>query len=464
MTTFEEVLGALGQLIAKKIGEPRYQLWFANHTRLAWHDDAIVVGVPNRFYQEWLDRSFRAAIAEAIEELTGSSLPVRFVIDPQLFQAHRRREQEHSRRPGTELVRAGEPHQPGSGHRCPGPSASPMTFETFVVGAGNRLAHAAALALVEQSEALAPTTLYGPAGAGKTHLLQAVCHALQAQGRPALLLSAEEFTRQFVQQVRERRAPVLRSRYRDFACLLVDDLHFLAHKKGTQHEFLYTLDMFTQARRPALVTLDRHPRAVAGLLPELVNRLLAGGVWQIHLPDAATRRLILADKARRLGLPLSEPVTDLLVQHISGSVRELEGALRRLTLLYRLDGRLPDLESVQRMLHDLMQAPPAITLEAIERAVSQLASVPAEALHRRTRSRSVCYPRLVVIYLARKHLGLSSAALARHFGGMHHSTILAAEKRVRQWLHSKTRVPLGECRWDIQDFIARVEAHLGAKP
>ncbi|HZT82716.1 MAG TPA: DnaA/Hda family protein, partial [Gemmataceae bacterium] len=330
MTTRErEVVGALERAIVRRIGEPRYGLWFHGHTRFAWEADLLTVGVPNLHLQEWLQKKFEPAVREAAAEAFGQPMRVRFAIDPELFRAARK-EQAEAKGPAAEgatersvpsaqySVPGGEDARPGGNHSrkkdsspgksdslagqqdgLPGrPSTEPRPsaggprpsapeprkhkrrwrrLGEFVVGPCNRVAHASALSAVEApGQGPNPLVLHGPVGTGKTHLLEGVYAGLR-KARPdwrVCFVTAEDFTTRFVQAVRLGKLGAFRRHFRECDALLVDDLHFLAAKKATQEEFLHTFDALLSDGRQLVVTCDCHPKLSDDFLPELADRLL----------------------------------------------------------------------------------------------------------------------------------------------------------------------------------------------
>ncbi len=483
---------ALAEAIIRRIGAPRYQLWFERHTIFERDEAGLTVGVPNLHYQEWLQKTFSVAVTEAAAEVFGCALAVRFLIDPGLFQKARR-EQDEARKavalatssttsetkddkeglsnPKDDLV---APLLNGKEKRPVAVSpATPKAKQTrrwrrlhdFVVGACNRVAHASAMGMVEDPlESPSPLVLHGPVGTGKTHLLEGIYVGLR-RARPdwrITFVSTEDFTNRFVQAMRLGKLMGFRKQFRSCDALLLDDLHFLASKKATQEEFLHTFDTLIAEGKAVVVTCDCHPRLADDFTPGLADRLLGGAVWGLTPPDRDTRLALLRQKSLRAGVsPPCEEVLAFLADRLRGNVRELEGALNSICHYAQVTRRLIDLQLVREALSDLLRhAVRVVQLTDVERAVCGVLKLESTALRSKGRCWAVSHPRMVAIYLARKHTASSYGDVGSHFGGRNHSTAVAAEKKVRKWLDEDVELALGERRLRVRELVERAERDL----
>jgi chromosomal replication initiator protein len=487
-----ELVQALEQAIVRRIGEPRYKLWFEGRTRFRWDDEQLTVGVPNRHFGEWVEKSFGAATAAAALEVFGQAMPVRFVIDPELFQAARREQDEVRKFPNlvpkpqdrnrktASRDRKGAEEPPPEAKAIPLPhgrgSASPPPVEPrrsrrwhrlsdFIVGPCNRVAFAAAQSVIETpGEGANPIVLHGPIGTGKTHLLEGIYAGLRrahADWR-VLYLTSEDFTNRFVQAMRLNKLTSFRRQFRECDALLVDDLHFFATKKATQAEFLHTFDALQADGRQMVLTCDCHPRLADDFTPELTDRLLGGVSWGLMPPDAATRLEILRHKALPKGeKPVSDDVLRFLAGQLRGNVRELEGALHSVRHYSRVTARPIDVSLVREALADLLRhAVRVVQLADIDQAVCGVLRLESGLLQSKGRAWAVSHPRMVAMYLSRKHTAASYSEIGKHFGGRNHSTAVAAEKKVRQWLDADAELALGQRRIGVRELIERVERDL----
>ncbi|MHB1426744.1 MAG: chromosomal replication initiator protein DnaA [Gemmataceae bacterium] len=491
------VMQALEQAIVRRIGEPRYKLWFEGRTCFHWADDQLTVGVPNRHFGEWVEKNFGAATAAAALEVFGQAMQVRFVIDPQLFQEARREQDEarqarsrdaqsrdregveakplpHGR--GSEAEAKPLPHGRGSeaeakplphgrGSEAPRRTRRWRRLSDFVVGPSNRVAHAAAQSVIEEpGEEANPIVLHGPVGTGKTHLLEGIYAGLR-RAHPdwrVLYLTSEDFTNRFVQAMRLNKLSGFRKQFRECDALLLDDLHFLASKKATQTEFLHTFDALQADGRQMVLTCDCHPRLADDFTPELTDRLLGGVVWGLTPPDAATRLEILRNKSMHKGeMPLPEEVLRFLAGQLRGNVRELEGALQSIRHYSRVAGRAIDIPLVREALADLLRhAVRVVQLDDIDRAIRGVLRLEQGTLQSKGRAWAVSHPRMAAMYLARKHTAASYSDIGKHFGGRNHSTAVAAEKKVRELLDNDAEMALGQRRIRVRELIERVERDL----
>jgi chromosomal replication initiator protein len=435
-----------------------------------------VVGVPNHFYQEWMQKTFADDVRAAVAEVVGRPLPVRFVIDPELFQAARKAEAEVREAPPA-VEGPAPPAEP-----APSPTLDPefpevasrkprqhvrrwRRLQDFIVGPCNRVAHAAALTVIESpGQDANPLVLHGPVGTGKTHLLEGIYVGLR-QGRPEwrfTYVTAEEFTNRFVQAMRLGKLGGFRKHFRECDALLLDDVHFLATKRATQEEFLHTLDALQTDGRQVVLTCDCHPRLADAFLPELTDRLLGGAVWGLTPPDGETRLQLLTTKALRSGSPTwSEEVLHYLAEQLRGNVRELEGAVHSIVHFSRVSGRPVDIALAREALGDLLRhSVRVVGLEDVDRAVCEVLRLAAGALQTRQRDWRHSHPRMLAMFLARKHTGATYSEVGAFFGGRSHSTVVAAEKKVRRWLQDDGGLLVGERPLRVRDVIERVEREL----
>lgn len=459
------LIHALEQALVQRIGEPRYKLWFEGRTCFHWEDDQLTIGVPNRHFGEWVEKNFAAAAAAAAQEVFGQAMQVRFVIDPQLFQ-EARREQEEAR--AAQQDRSRSPSRDHKGVESPAEAPRRVRrwrrLSDFVVGPCNRVAYAAAQSVVEApGEGANPIVLHGPVGTGKTHLLEGIYAGLR-RAHPdwrVLYLTSEDFTNRFVQAMRLNKLAGFRKQFRECDALLVDDLHFLASKKATQAEFLHTFDALLADGRQMVLTCDCHPRLADDFTPELTDRLLGGVVWGLTPPDATTRLEILRNKSLREGQPLPEEVLRFLAGQLRGNVRELEGAVQSIRHYSRVTGRAIDVPLVREAVTDLLRhAVRVVQLADIDTAVCGVLRLEHGALQAKGRAWAVSHPRMVAMFLARKHTAASYSDIGKHFGGRNHSTAVAAEKKVRQWIDSDAELVLGQRRIRVRELIERVERDL----
>jgi chromosomal replication initiator protein len=459
--------------VAERLGEARYGLWFGEGVRLGVDGDALEVGVPNAFFREWIQGHFAGNLIEAAEAVTGRILRLTFRIDeaePKVGHLIESTSPEERRRtPGVSIPLSPSPspspQMPPSDHSRP-QNRPPRRLDDFVTGPCNRLAHAAALEVVQSRGAsFNPLVIHGAVGLGKTHLLEGLGHAMRGRypGRKVIQGTAEAFTNSFLDAMRTGTLNSFRARYRGADVLILDDIHFLAAKRATQDEFLHTFNALIANGVPIVMAADQHPKRIAKLTDELATRLLGGMVVRLETPDLATRRAILKAKssARRVDVP--DAVIHYIAEHLRASVRELEGALHSLVAHAVLTGKRLDLNLAKTALRDTIRhTAQAVALRDVERAVCHLFTIDAEALKSQSRVRALTYTRMLAMYLARKHTGAAYSEIGRYFGGRNHSTVISAEKKVLGWLRDEERATLLAGFETVGDVLAALERSLGA--
>jgi len=275
-------------------------------------------------------------------------------------------------------------------------------------------------------------------------------------------ITAEDFTNRFVQAMRLSKLPAFRKHFRECDALLLDDLHFLVSKPATQEEFLHTFDTLATEGRQLVVTCDCHPRLEERFMPELADRLVGGAVWGLQTPDQDTRLGILRAKVAQAGhRGIPDEALNLLAAQLRGNGRELEGALNSVLHYAKVAGRRIDAALVQDVLGDLLRHNVrTVQLADVEQAVSKVLHLENGALQARQRTWAISHPRMLAMYLARKHTGAAFAEIGQRFGGRNHSTAVAAEKKVRLWLEKDETMTLADRKLRVRDTVERIEREL----
>ncbi len=447
VSTQMAVESRLREAVAEKIGEAKFGLWFGEGVRFGVDGDSLTVDVPNGFFRERIRGHFAGSLVEAAEAVVGRPMRLAFSIDAEaeprpdghLIEIDRPSDPAHRPSPTVPLPTKSEPSR-----EKPRPQGRPpRRLDDFIAGPGNRLALAASVEMARSmGSAFNPLVIHGAVGLGKTHLLDGIAQAMRAAnpGRNVVQVTAEAFTNGFLDAMRSGGLNAFRARYRGAAALIVDDVHFLAAKRATQDEFLHTFNALVAEGAPIVLASEGHPRQVAKLTDELATRFLGGMVVKLDMPDPATRKAILRAKAAARGVPVPEAVLAFLADSLRSSVRELEGALHSLIAHALLSGKRLDLALAKTALRDTIRhTAQAVALKDIERAVCRLFNLDPEALKSDARSHAVAHPRMLAMYLARKHTGAAFSEIGRFFGGRNHSTVISAEKKVASWLKDEQR-------------------------
>ena len=481
-----EVVSVLRTALAGKVGKERFELWFGASTRLTLNDGTLIVAAPNRFFQDWIRQNFRQQIENVCSETLGECAAVEFRIDSTLG-APRGEADAHGaiatapafRAPALDdppgsvaavlpanlKVAPSRPvARPGSGEDSKGsPRATVMDLASFVTGQSNRLAFASAETASRQPGRLTPLLVHGPTGVGKTHLLRGICHSARKQ-RPelrAIYLSAEQFTSGFLEALRGSGLPSFRRKYRGVELLALDDLHFLVGKRATQVELLHTIDELLREGRQLVFAADRAPAELTDLGPELTARLQSGMVCLVEPPDYATRLGIVNQMARRFAMSLPQDVQEFVASQLTCHARELSGALCRLQATSQAMGRPITLAMAREALTELIhQSSRMVRLPDIERAVCDIFGVDPAGLQSGRKDKSVSHPRMLAMWLARKHTRAALSEIGQFFGRRSHSTVISAQKRIEDGMASGMTLELANRHWNLDEAIRLVERRL----
>jgi chromosomal replication initiator protein len=431
---------------------PSHLDWLARATPATFEDRMLGVEVPDEYTKAWLVSRLMPAILQATESIGYPRVKVQFHVAPADGQhvpsPAPRRKTARATNGATQPVLHVLP--PPMSTPAPGPPHAPsgfnpsFSFESFVVGTGNRLAHAGAMAVAEGDSSYNPLFLYGQVGVGKTHLLQAIGGRCARLGRNALYVSSEMFTNELVAAIRSGTTADFRRRYREIEVLLVDDIHFIIGKESTQEEFFHTFNCLYDGGKQIVLSSDRSPNHMQVLDARLRSRFWWGLTADIQSPDLETRVEILRRKAFMRGRTLPDDVLSLLAGRNSNNVRELEGALNRLLALSDLHGVEPSV-SLAQTLFQSRSRDRELTHEDILQAVSAYYKIPVSAMSGKRRSRDVSTPRHIAMYLMRHDAGLALPQIGDVLGGRDHSTVIYGCSRIGKGLDGE-----GPVRRDVE--------------
>ena len=415
--------------------EDVFQMWFEPLVCLETTDASLILGVPNDFAAIWIHDNYLDLITQRLRLTAGRMVTVTLrKVDPATRPGRPAAEAPASASrvrpaPARRAARYDE-HGPGAGTLIPR-----NTFETFVVGANNQMAHAAALAVAQApAQAYNPLFLYGDTGLGKTHLMQAIGHAILRHNPDARVayLSTEKFTNEFIQALQENSLTKFRQRYRHADVLLIDDVQFLAGKERIQEEFFHTFNDLFEAGKQIVLSSDRRASEIQKLESRLVSRFEWGLPADIQAPDFETRVAILRSKALSLKCDLPEPVVTFIAQNVTRNVRRLEGAFIRVASHAALFSKPVDVATAERLLHDMLmeQAQTILTIEAIQKRVADHFQLRQSDMSSKRRPNNIASPRQVAMYLARTLTKHSLQEIGDAFGGRDHGTVIHACKAV----------------------------------
>lgn len=343
----------------------------------------------------------------------------------------------------------------------PARGADTMTFGNFATCTSNTLAVTAAKMLAANPNNAVPLCFWGATGTGKTHLLSAIRHELRArhQMTRVLLMSAEDFTNDFLSCVRGTGLPAFRKRYRDVDALLVDNVQFLSGKNATLREMLYTVDTILSRRRPLILAADRQPLEIDGLTADLAGRLSSGLVCGINPMELELRRDLFRRYATQSYMPWDDETIEMLAQRAVGDGRVIQGISQLVSMLQRMYRRMPTAQEITSHAGDLLQrGPKVVALADVEKAICTAFGLSTGELRSDSKSRNVSQPRILAMYLSRQHTTAAFSEIGRYYGDRNHSTVIAAHRRVEDWIKSDQSVGgRGPKNMKVQEAIAAVE-------
>ena len=477
--------------------QPHQRAWLKLTRPLGLVENTALIATPNEFVKEQLETRLRALITQALSQQLGRDIQLAVTVDPApqatmpASAADLVADPPAPRLPGLAGPQAAEPDL-GSrlGHPAPGPHAHPSgeasgeaapgalggpgvhadpghpggpgampqaprlggtrlnskyTFETFVIGSSNRFAHAAAVAVAEApAKAYNPLFIYGDSGLGKTHLLHAIGHYAQTlySGLKVRYVSSEEFTNDFINMIRDGKQDGFRRRYRDVDVLLVDDIQFLENKEGTQEEFFHTFNTLHNASKQIVISSDRAPKRLVTLEDRLRSRFEWGLLTDVQPPELETRIAILRRKAIQDTLNVPPEVLEYIASRISTNIRELEGALIRVTAFASLNRQSVDLQLAEIVLKDLIPEAqgPQITAATIMGQTASYFGLSIEDLCGTSRSRVLVTARHIAMYLCRELTDLSLPKIGQQFGGRDHTTVINADRKIRSLMAERRSI------------------------
>jgi chromosomal replication initiator protein len=430
---------------------PQQRAFVALTRPLGLVEDTALIAAPNEFTKDVLETRLRPMVVEALSATLGREIRLAVTVDPSIDPTLDDTTDEVADATYADdtlpvagpvtLDRRDDSPRPGAG--SPGTRSEDgrlndkYTFETFVIGSSNRFAHAAAVAVAEQpARAYNPLFVYGGSGLGKTHLLHAIGHYTRTlyKGTRVRYVSSEEFTNEFINSIRDDKAASFQRRYREVDVLLVDDIQFLSGKVQTQEEFFHTFNTLHNANKQIVVTSDLPPKQLPDFEDRMRSRFEWGLITDVQPPDLETRIAILRKKSVQERLVAPPEVLEYIASKISSNIRELEGALIRVTAFASLNRQPVDLAITEVVLKDLLPSDtgPEITAAQIMAATAQYFGVTVDDLCGSSRSRVLVTARQIAMYLCRELTDLSLPKIGQAFGGRDHTTVMHADRKIRQ--------------------------------
>ena len=447
----------LGRL-KTEVSEQVFNAWFMPITPVSISGDKLTLGVPNKFFKEWVRERYLSLLSSHLNKIANQKIEIEFVILPGSEPQAAKGESEirAAQREKRGWFRSVFPRQSGESLLQETRVNPKYTFENFVVGPSNRFAHAASMAITESpARAYNPLFIYGGVGLGKTHLMHAMGNELvkRSQKTRILYISSEEFTNQLIGAIQNRTTQKFRQRYRSVDVLLIDDIHFIAGKEATQEEFFHTFNSLYDAHKQIVMSSDRSPKEINTLEDRLVSRFEWGLITDIQAPDFETRIAILRKKSEIETTYLPDDLFFFLAEKIKTNIRELEGALIRVVAYAKLMNKNVSVDLAKEVLKEMIiEGEKKVGVDLIQKKVAQYFKITPQDMKAKKRTRVVVYPRQIAMYLSRNLTDLSLVEIGHFFGGRDHTTVLHACEKIEGVLTTDEKV-----RWVVDKLVFNIK-------
>lgn len=499
-----ELTAIITQMLQRKIGSTRFELWFSHQSPLTFSQSRVEVSADSNFTANRLQNTFSKDIRSVVDHVCGAHVSIEFVVKTPPVKTAGRRSAAGKNSPhegGSEQDQrrlfdtAADPSQQrnhnderpersdgNTDHNANAQSGTPTTprnarpalpkarpasrdLNSFWFGANNQFAKAGVEQILQLPGQFSPLLIHGPSGSGKSHLVEAatVEYRRRLGAKRCLFLTAEQFTNQFVASLRDNRGlPMFRRKFRDLDLLAIDDIQFLFGKNATLNEFQFTLDHLVRQGKQVIVSSDRPPMELDTLGSDLLNRLASGLMCPLMFPNLDGRKSIIASMCRERSFRLCPDVIELMAEQITRDVRRLSGAINRLRAVSISAGiEKVTVEFARDALQDLISLSTIGTsMVTIEEAVCNLTGVKSADLRSNSRRKSISSARMLAMYLARQHTNAALSEIGDHFGGRSHSTVIAAKKKINSLIADDSDIALANSKMKVKAVIDRIESKL----
>ncbi|HEX7165688.1 MAG TPA: chromosomal replication initiator protein DnaA [Acidimicrobiales bacterium] len=455
MADAERLWKTCSDALQEQLAESTWKTFFSGVRPLAFTGDRLVLAVPNLLVKERLEGRYLSLVEDTLAGVAGAGVAVALEVHTEAREAFPSDDADDEP-PGAPLERSANgrasatvtptPSAPTTDLRAPSLPVNPKyTFETFVIGQSNRFAHAAALSVAETpARSYNPLFIHGEAGLGKTHLLHAIGHYVREHydGQTIRYVSTETFMNEFIDAIRTNTTPAFKRRYRECDVLLVDDIQFLENKEGTQEEFFHTFNTIYGAGGQIVITSDRPAKSLVTLEDRLRSRFQAGLITDVRPPDLETRLAILRKKAEYESVIVPDDVLEFIAVHIKNNIRELEGALVRVSAFASLNREPATRDLAERVLADSVTSgePRPITPQLILDTTAETFGFTVEELCGASRRRPLVTARQIGMYVFRELTDFSYPAIARQFGGRDHTTVIHAVEKIAGQMKERRQI------------------------
>jgi len=428
----EQIWQSCKEKLKSALGETSFDTWIAPLGLKKAGASILILEAPDSFFKNWVESNYILHIKQTLKEISQRDFEVIFEVNPNLLRGKTNRIFKTIQKSFREEPQDSLKLNPR------------FTFNNFIVGASNRMAHAASLAVANApGKSYNPIFLYGGVGLGKTHLMQAIAHHILSKNKQATVkyTSSEKFTNELIFSIRNRSMEKFRQKYRESDAILIDDIQFLSGKEAAQEEFFHTFNVLYDYHKQIIISSDRPPKEIPKLEERLVSRFNWGLVVDIQLPDFETRVAILEKKLEKDPIKMDPEVIHFIAQNITTNIRELEGALVRIIAYSLVEDKPVSLDMAKEILKDMVKEIfKRVTPNNILEKVEEYYNIPKDGLKRNKRNKTLVQPRQVAMYLIRELTELSLPEIGRFFGAKHHTTILYAHKKVKKDMNENKKL------------------------
>tara|TARA_B100000745_G_C20150581_1_gene394488 strand:+ start:284 stop:1666 length:1383 start_codon:yes stop_codon:yes gene_type:complete len=416
--------------IELSITPANFKTWFRDTHIVSLEDGTITLGVPSVFVRDWLSDKFQSMILKTLRELTPYVRSIEYAV----VQRNEKKQEATKQQTVNAALPLEEYYINKSDNLNP-----KYTFDNFVIGPFNALAHTAAKTVAEKPGiAYNPLFIYGKTGHGKTHLIQAVGNYLKKQGRKVFYVTSERFTVDYFNSLQNGTANSFKDKYRQYDTLIMDDVQFLANKEKTQEELFHLFNALHDNNKQIVFSSDIHPALLSGLEERLQSRFAQGMIVDIPAPDMESRAAILRAKSAQNGITLSEDVVDHLAHTIEGNIRELEGALNTIMCQSQLLGRTLSLEEVKQIIKNSTRPRKTLAVSDVVDKVARYFDVDPSSIYEKTRRKEIVKPRQLIMYILREDFQVSYPAIGQKLGGRDHTTVIHSCEKIKNELKDDT--------------------------
>lgn len=407
--------------LQKKIDKNSYETWFEPTSYIGLETNSLYIKVPNSYFKDWLAYHYSSVINSCSKDLFGKLFDIKFIFDDDPAAFMRRSPQERKSSRGSLL----------------NPNLNPnYTFENFVVGSCNQFAHAASSAVTKNpAKSYNPLYIYGGAGLGKTHLMNAIGHfiILNDSGLKVLYITTEQFMNDLINHLQYGKILSFRQKYRNVDVLLMDDIHYLSGKERTKEEFFHTFNHLYDSQKQIVISSDCPPKEIPHLEERFRSRFEWGLIADLKPPDIETRIAILKKKSELEGVTLPESVALYIADKVYSNIRVLEGYLRRVIAFASLKGQKIDLDLTKEALRSLIDSSSTVvTIEKIQKIVCHQFNIKPAQLKSKNNSPKIAFPRQIAMYLSKELTKASLPEIGKRFGGKHHTTVIHSIKKIEK--------------------------------